>query len=211
MRGGGDLQRAQHADDREPNGHDGPEYPADLAGAAVLHGEQAHDDRTGDRHHVGLQFGCGHLQPLHGGQHRHGGRDDPVAEEQAGADDPDHGQHGPAPSVRHRALRQRHEREDAALALVVGAHDQHHVFQGDDDDQRPEDERKDAEDLAFGNPDAGEVVQARLERVERAGADIAIHDAEDRQQGAGSDGAASDPAGGGNDSHGTTPIANGSG
>ena len=37
-------------------------------------------------------------------------------------------------------LRQRHQRQDAALAAVVGAHDQQDVFYRDDQHERPEDQ-----------------------------------------------------------------------
>ena len=50
------------------------------------------------------------------------------------------------------ALRQRHQREDAALALVVGLHQEQHVFRRDDDQQRPDDERDDADN--FRGPSA---------------------------------------------------------
>ena len=48
--------------------------------------------------------------------------------------------------VAHGALRERHQRQRAALAVVVGAQDEQHVLDRHDDDQRPEDERHDAED-----------------------------------------------------------------
>ena len=52
---------------------------------------------------------------------------------------------------RRRSLGQRHQGQDAAFALVVGAHHEEHVFDGDDDDQRPEDQREDAEDFELGD------------------------------------------------------------
>ena len=36
--------------------------------------------------------------------------------------------------------------DNAALAVVVGPHDQDGILGGDDDDQRPEDQRQDAQD-----------------------------------------------------------------
>ena len=48
------------------------------------------------------------------------------------------------------ALRQRLERQDAAFALVVGLHQEQHIFRGDDDQQRPDDQRDDADDLGCG-------------------------------------------------------------
>ena len=50
-------------------------------------------------------------------------------------------------------LGERVERQNAALALVVGPHQEQHVFGGDDDQQRPDDQRHRADHLALG--DAG--------------------------------------------------------
>ena len=55
----------------------------------------------------------------------------------------------------HGALRQRHQRQRAALAVVVGAQDEQHVLERDDDDQRPEDQRHDAEHHLAGERAAG--------------------------------------------------------
>jgi hypothetical protein len=81
---------------------------------------------------------------------------------------------------RGKALRQRHQRERAALALVVGAQQDENVFECDDDDQRPQDHRKNAEHV--GRAAAG-CIDGLAQRVERARADVAIDntDAADRQ------------------------------
>ena len=60
---------------------------------------------------------------------------------------PTNGQRAAHAGADRDALRQRHQRQDAALAAVVGAHDQHHVFHRDDQHERPEDQRQDAQDL----------------------------------------------------------------
>ncbi len=50
------------------------------------------------------------------------------------------------PPLRFSACLDQHdEREDAAFALVVGAHEQDDVFERDDEDQRPDQQRDDAE------------------------------------------------------------------
>ena len=46
-----------------------------------------------------------------------------------------------------RALGERHQRQDAALALVVRLHEKQHVFRRHDDQQGPDDQRDDADDL----------------------------------------------------------------
>ena len=45
------------------------------------------------------------------------------------------------------ALGKRHQGQRAAFAAVVGAQDQHRVFQRDDEDQRPQDQRHHAENV----------------------------------------------------------------
>ena len=72
------------------------------------------------------------------------------------------------------------EREDAAFTAVVGAHQQEDVFERDDEDQRPDEERGDADHIvaqAVG-ASAGDMVERFAHRIERAGADVAEDDAE---------------------------------
>ena len=77
---------------------------------------------------------------------------------------------------------QRHEREDPALAAVVGAHDEREVLERDDEGQRPEHEREHAEDVLVRGRHAVRPGEALLQRVERARPDVAVDDAE-RPQG----------------------------
>ena len=81
---------------------------------------------------------------------------------------------GPARHVTELPLREREQREDATLALVVRSHHDHDVFQRDRDRERPEDERQHAENRR-------RVVRARglqrfLQRVQRARADVSVDD-----------------------------------
>ncbi len=85
----------------------------------------------------------------------------------------------PAPGRRMPDIEQRQQRDDAALAALVGAHDQDGVFERDDHDQRPEARRYDARH-GFGRDRAGGV-RGLLEPIECAGADVAVDDAEVRQ------------------------------
>ena len=81
-----------------------------------------------------------------------------------------------------RDLGQRLQRQNAAFALVVRLHEEQHVFRRHDDQQRPDDQRHDADDLT--NAEAGilEMAERGLQRVERAGADVAEHDADRAQR-----------------------------
>jgi hypothetical protein len=66
---------------------------------------------------------------------------------------------------------QRHEREDAALAVIVDAHRYGHVFDRRDHDQGPDHERQHAERNRSVGSAAGKA-QHRLQRVERARPDV---------------------------------------
>ena len=75
---------------------------------------------------------------------------------------------------------QRHQRHDAAFAAVVGAQHESHVFDGNHENQRPEDQRQNAEDVfrRGGDALAGE---AFAQGIQRAGADIAVYHAQGGQ------------------------------
>ena len=173
-----DVHQPEHCEHREPQHHHRPEELADALGAVALEQEQGgqHDQR--DRHDPAVEARCRDLQSLDRGEDGDGGRDDAVAEEDRGAEDADEEQ-PPAQRrpVAHRRRREREHRDQAALAVVVGAQDQHDVLDRDDDRQRPEHQRQHAVDVAFGERHVA-VGEHFLQRVERAGADVAVDDAD---------------------------------
>ena len=174
-----DLGQAEEAQDREPDQHHRPEEGAYALGTAALDQEQAEEHDRGQRDDVGLERGCGGLEAFDGREHRDRRRDQPVAVEQSEAGDgqaqDDRAQAG---AVGCGALDQRAQRQHAALATIVGAEDQQHVFDADDQDQRPEDEREDAQHGGLGEVQAAGMAEGFPHRVERAGPDIAVDDAE---------------------------------
>ncbi|MHC2579685.1 hypothetical protein ACVMHR_004424 [Bradyrhizobium diazoefficiens] len=92
-----------------------------------------------------------------------------------------------APAGADRALGQRHQRERAALAVVVGAEQDHDVFERHHDDERPQDQGEHAEHGRRRSEPVGARGGRRhglAERVERTGADVAIDhaDAAERQR-----------------------------
>ena len=178
----GDPAHAARGDGQKPDDHHRAEQPPDGRRADALEQEQHDDDRRGDRDDQVLQRRLGDLEALDRRQHRDRRRDHAVAEEQRRAEDPQRGQRelGPAPARRLLAADQRDQRHDAALAVVVGAHHEQHVGDRDDDRHRPEDHRDDPEDAVGGDRDRVRVVRVehRLDRVQRARADVAEHHAE---------------------------------
>ena len=132
---GRDLLQRRDRDCDEPHEHHRPEKRRDLGGAARLHGEQRDKDHDRERHNVRLEGRRRDLETFHGRQHRQRGRDHRVAIEQRTADRAEQKQH--RRRTPERALGQRHQGERAALPVVVGAQQDQHVLERDDDDQRP--------------------------------------------------------------------------
>ena len=93
-----------------------------------------------------MRDGRGDLQPFDGAEHGNRRRDHPVAIEQRRARDADKQQRHATTLVRDTVCAAKSEqRHDTALAVIVGAHHEDNVFQGDDDRKRPEDKGKQAE------------------------------------------------------------------
>ena len=78
-----------------------------------------------------------------------------------------------------RAMGQRRQRQHAAFAIIVGAHDEDDIFDRHHDHQRPEDQRQRAIDGRRRRAAAPPAASADLAHgIKRAGADIAEHDAQ---------------------------------
>ncbi len=175
-----DLQKPEHGVDGEKHQHDRAEERRHPRRAAALDEEQQNQNDDRRRQNIRREVGVDLLQPLQRRQNRDRRRDDRVAGEQRRAGDAE--QEHDRGAFADRGLRQRVERENAALALVVGAHQEQHIFGGDDDQQRPDDERDGADHLTLADIGVLELAERRLQRIERAGADVAEHDAERAQR-----------------------------
>ncbi|MCY1290815.1 hypothetical protein D9M70_399770 [compost metagenome] len=68
------------------------------------------------------------------------------------------------------------QRQRAALPLVVGAQQEQHVLDRDDNRQRPDHQRDQADNLHVGHAVVGNRAQRFAKGIERAGADIAVDD-----------------------------------
>jgi hypothetical protein len=190
-------QDAESADDSEPDHRDGSEIHADAPGADLLEPEDAdEDEHGGGRDEVFEEAGrertvqafVGLLDAFQGGDDRDRGGDDPVAVEQGGAEDAE--QHEEATVLSFGLLlvlggRQGDQGHDAAFAVLVGFHDQEHIFDHHHEDQRPDDQGQDRDDLRGPEDVVVGVLdpQAFLEGVERAGPDITEDDSEGRDGG----------------------------
>ena len=156
--------------------HHRAEESGDPRRAARLHRKQHHQNDHRQRHHIGIERGGDELDAFDRRKHRQRRRNHRIAVKQRAADDAE--QHDRAGAAADRALRQRHQRQRSALAMVVGAQQDQHVFQRHHDDQRPQDQRQNAENGqridGAGRPAGGD--DGFAERVKRAGADVAIDD-----------------------------------
>jgi hypothetical protein len=123
------------------------------------------------------------VQAFHRGQHGYARGDHAVAVEQGGAEQ--HQQHEQAGGrVRARLfgfLDQAEHGEGTALPVIIGAHDEQRVFDADGEQHGPDDEGEYADDGRAIGGQAGVVVEHLAQGVERAGADIAEHDAQRAQ------------------------------
>jgi hypothetical protein len=171
-----DRGNRRDRDHREPDTHHRPEESSDPRGTARLNRKQHQQNEDGERHHIGIEGRGDELDAFDRRQHRQRRRDHGVAVKQRAADDPE--QHDRASAFANCALRQRHQRQRSAFAVVVGPQQDDDIFQRHHDDQRPQDQGEDAEHGLRGCP---AFASARghhrfAQRVERAGADVAIDD-----------------------------------
>jgi len=171
-----DADHAQHRQHAEPGAHDRAEEAADRAGAVFLDREQDGQDNRGDRHDVVLERRRDHVQALDRAEHRDGRGDHAVAVEQRGGEDAEHG-HEPGGRRIPGQLRDAGEQgQAAALAPVVGPHDDGDVFQGHQRHDGPENQRQNAENARRLHRDGVMPGEGFLERVQGAGADVAEDD-----------------------------------
>ena len=148
--------------------------------AELLDDEDADDDRHRQRQDVGLEQRRRDVQPFNRAEHGDRRRDHAVAVQQRRAEDAQQHERGlaaPGPFGQ-----KRRQREDAPLALVVGPHHDHDVLDGDDDDQRVQDQREDAQDVFVGGRYGMRAEEALPNRVQRTGADVSVDDSDGGQR-----------------------------
>jgi hypothetical protein len=176
-----DVCEAEQRQREEPEQGDGTKDQAHRGGAPALNRKQQNQDHDRDRHDERVQVGRRNGQTFDGAEHRNRGRDRPIAVEQRRAE---HAQHEQDAPVARRPLvvrqRERHQGQNAAFTVVVGAQNVHEVLDGHDRRQRPEHERQNTEDIALRD---GYAVDAETlaQRIQRARADVPVDDSE-RQQ-----------------------------
>ena len=176
-----DLRHAQHRDDKKPEHHDRAKKAPDAGSAAPLHKEQSEQDHQGERNHVLLEGGRDYFHALHRRQHGNRRRDDAITIKQTGAKNTDQQQHlAQAWLVLDRLRGQRQHGHQSAFAVVVGAQHQGDVLDRDNDRQGPEENRQNAEHIGVGKWHVAGA-EYLLDRIQYAGADVAINNADGAQ------------------------------
>ena len=130
----GDAVYSQHGHDDEPRQHDRAEGPSDARRALRLNGEQRDENEHRRRQHIRGEARRRLSEPFKRREHRNGRGDRPVAVDQRRAEQADRDDRR-ADLALH--AEQRHQRQDAALAVIVDAHREADVFDAGDDEQRP--------------------------------------------------------------------------
>ena len=173
------AMRPRPGDDDKPDNHDRTEKFADAAGAMTLGPKQENQDHAGQGQDQGLGLGGGHFQTFQGGEDGNDRGDEPIAVQQGGTEQPRQDQ-SPAQVGAQVLVEQGQHGEDAAFALVVGAHDEQGIFDADHQDQGPENQGHQPQDIWGRRGNGGLAGKADLEGVQGTGADVA----EDDSQGA---------------------------
>ena len=186
IKGGKDLRivdngpYSEATEHQEPDHHDRAEHGADACRAIPLDNEQDDQHQTSERHDITGGGIRGHIESFNGRQHRNGRRNNAIAIEQRRPESGEKGEQRPLFSTYLQPLEHGEQRENPAFTLVVSLHDKDDIFQADNQHQRPEDQRQNAEDIGGGRCDPVGAGETLLDGVKRAGADIAVNNPQSR-------------------------------
>jgi hypothetical protein len=120
-----------------------------------------------------------YLEAFHRAEHRDSGSDDSIAVEERRTDEAERDDYlleisvCIAPLLLHD---EREECENAAFAAVICAEDEDQVFDADDENQSPDDERENAVDVLWRGGEPILRLEALTEGVERTRPDVAVDD-----------------------------------
>ena len=124
-----------------------------------------------------FERGRNELHALDGREHRDGRRQNRIAVKKGRAHHAKHSQE--AGGALGDRLAKCHQRKRSAFAVIVGAQQDDDVLQGNDQRQRPQDQRQHAENrVRPGQPMLDRMGHGFAERIERAGSDIAVNNAD---------------------------------
>ena len=120
----------------------GPNRAATFAVPRDCTANKNEQDDHSQRHDIFVKRRRRDIDAFDGGQHRQGRRDHGIAIEQRGADNAEERDDADGlADTADGARSERHQGQRAALAVIVGAQQDDDVFERDDDEQRPKNER----------------------------------------------------------------------
>ena len=137
--------------------------------------EQSDKNRDRDRDHVRIEHPGGDIQSFHRAEHGDRWRDHPVGVEQRRSEQAKKEEIFSAPCD---VGDQGRQRQDAAFAAVIRPQDKDQIFDGDDEEERPNDERQNAQDVGISRWHRVRPVKTLSQGIERAGANVPVNDAE---------------------------------
>ena len=177
-----DVRQPHEGEQEEPREHDRAEDPAHFRGPVALCDEEHGQNHQGDGDDEAFHAREGDFQAFHGREHGDRGGDDGVAEEQSRSEDAEkRHEHGDS-AGREAAAHPGRQGEDAAFAVVVGSQHEAYVFDGDDEDEHPDDAGDDAGDVLSVERDRPAVQhEDGAQHVQGAGADVAEDHSEGRE------------------------------
>ena len=194
-----ELRHTERAEAHEPQTGDRTKKAAHICRAKKLHRKEHNEDQHRDAHdeplHVLIpRFGLQSIhrsrteqaavfETFHGAQNGDRGCDDAITKQQRGTKQAQqHRESAALHRFTHAMRGESHQREHTALAFVVRSQDEDEVFDADEQNQRPQHQRDDAEDVLMRGGDGMRAVRAEalLQRVDRRGADVPKHHAERR-------------------------------
>jgi hypothetical protein len=136
-----DLQQAQDSDHGKPEQHQRSERDTEARAPAALRQEQSEQDRRRCRQHERLEHVVVCREALEGAQYRDRRRDHRVCIEQCRTGKPKSDENrAPTPLASTTVRDEGHQRENSALAAVVGTHHHGQILDRDDHDEGPKDE-----------------------------------------------------------------------
>lgn len=169
-----DGRQPEGRDAHEPDERCGTEDGPDLRRSLLLEEEKPEQDPDGDRNDVPVDGGRHHFETLDGREHRDSRGDRPVTVEQGHASHAEENHRGPDPRLDRRLVDLGEEGRLPTLTVMVGEEDECRVLDDDHRDQRPDDQRQDAEHVGERRLDTVRPTrEALLDRVQGRGAQVA--------------------------------------
>ena len=170
-----DRRYTGDGNNRKPNNHDGPKHAANHRCAVSLDHKEACNQNEGNRHAQTMKRRCRDIEAFDRTEYGNRGRNDAVTIKKRGTKQARAQNQRPYPWGLHAIQRQCRQRECAALALIVRSHNDGDIFDGNNHQKCPENERTNGVDILFRYAACRH--DGLFEGIKRRGADIAINNA----------------------------------